>query len=184
MTEAARIAERIMQTAIDEIGVGVRQCDVAAAIQAAGTRGTEEFGGDYPAIVPLDADGRWHLLPTHHLARRAFRRGNRHQHRDRRRQASLPRADDAHRLSRHAAGEDAQCRRCRRRGNCRRTRGGEDRERWRATSMPRGRRTIERHGLFKDSRCGYAVGLNYPPGLGRADDLAALDRRDGASSRT
>jgi threonine aldolase len=26
--------------------------------------------------------------------------------------------------------------------------------------------TIERHGLYKDSRCGYAVGLNYPPDWG------------------
>src|SRR2546421_154308 len=30
---------------------------LAAAIQAAGARGTEEFGGDYPAIVPLMPSG-------------------------------------------------------------------------------------------------------------------------------
>src|SRR3546814_616989 len=57
MHQAARIAERIMATAIAEIDVGVRQCDVAAAIQSAGTRGTEEYGGDYPAIVPLMPTG-------------------------------------------------------------------------------------------------------------------------------
>ena len=57
MQQAARIAERVMQTAIDAIGVGVPPCDVAAAIQAAGARGTEDYGGDYPAIVPLMPTG-------------------------------------------------------------------------------------------------------------------------------
>jgi Xaa-Pro aminopeptidase len=37
-------------------------------------------------------------------------------------------------------------------------------------------RTIERHGLFKDSRCGYSIGLNYPPDWGeRTISLRAID---------
>lgn len=42
-------------------------------------------------------------------------------------------------------------------------------------------KAIERHGLFKDSRCGYSVGLSYPPDWGertislRADDETALE---------
>src|SRR5262249_50279002 len=57
MKQASRIAEKVMQTAIDTIGVGVRQCDAAAAIQAAAAQGTQAYGGDYPAIVPLMPTG-------------------------------------------------------------------------------------------------------------------------------
>nr|MBA3519650.1 aminopeptidase P family N-terminal domain-containing protein [Hyphomicrobiales bacterium] len=57
MNEAARITEKIMQTAIDTIGVGVPQYEVAAIIQATGTRGVNGYGGDYPAIVPLMPTG-------------------------------------------------------------------------------------------------------------------------------
>jgi Xaa-Pro aminopeptidase len=37
-------------------------------------------------------------------------------------------------------------------------------------------KTIERHGLYKDSRCGYAIGLNYPPDWGeRTISLRSTD---------
>lgn len=51
--KAARIAERSMQVAIDTIDEGVRQCDVVAGIAHAQISGTDDFGGDYPSIVPL-----------------------------------------------------------------------------------------------------------------------------------
>jgi Xaa-Pro aminopeptidase len=36
--------------------------------------------------------------------------------------------------------------------------------------------TIERHGLFKESRCGYSIGLGYPPDWGeRTISLRATD---------
>jgi ectoine hydrolase len=57
MRQAARIVERVMAAAIDAIAPGVRQCDAAAAIKRAQTLGTPEFGGDYPAIVPLMPTG-------------------------------------------------------------------------------------------------------------------------------
>src|SRR5689334_792667 len=53
MREAARIVERVMQTAYDAIAPGVRQCDAVAQIVAAQVRGTPEYGGDYGAFVPL-----------------------------------------------------------------------------------------------------------------------------------
>jgi Xaa-Pro aminopeptidase len=53
MGEAAQIAERAMAVAYAAIEPGVRQCDVAAAIYAAQIGGTDSFGGDYPAFVPL-----------------------------------------------------------------------------------------------------------------------------------
>jgi ectoine hydrolase len=53
MKRAAKIVEKAMQTGLDMIDVGVRECDVTAAIYRAQISGTEEFGGDYPAIVPI-----------------------------------------------------------------------------------------------------------------------------------
>lgn len=51
--KAAKIAEKAMQTAVDSICEGARQSDVVAAISHAQISGTEDFGGDYPSIVPL-----------------------------------------------------------------------------------------------------------------------------------
>lgn len=53
MKRAAKIVEKAMQTGIDFIQEGVRECDVVANIYHAQITGTPEFGGDYPAIVPL-----------------------------------------------------------------------------------------------------------------------------------
>jgi ectoine hydrolase len=68
MKRAAVILEKTMQVAVDTINVGVRECDVAAAIYNAQITGTEEFGGDYPSIVPLlpsgDKTGAPHLTWT------------------------------------------------------------------------------------------------------------------------
>ena len=53
MKKAGKIAEKVMQIGIESVGVGVRECDAAAEISKAQISGTDEFGGDYPAIVPL-----------------------------------------------------------------------------------------------------------------------------------
>lgn len=50
---AGTIAERVMRVALDAVAVGRRHCDVVADIMAAQATGTEEHGGDYPALVPL-----------------------------------------------------------------------------------------------------------------------------------
>lgn len=53
MREAARICERVMQTAVEGIAVGAWEKDVAARVCAAQIAGTEAFGGSYPAIFPI-----------------------------------------------------------------------------------------------------------------------------------
>ena len=175
MNQAARIAERIMRTALAEIGVGVRQCDLAAAIQAAGARGTEAYGGDYPAIVPLMPTGVGTSCPHITWLDETF----------------AP-----------ETGTSIEIAGVRRRYHVPMTRTvylGTPPERMRnaadvvvegiAAGLEAARpgalardvhaawtRTIERHGLFKDSRCGYAVGLNYPPDWGeRTISLRAID---------
>ncbi len=57
MRKAARIVELMHQRIVDKVEVGMRKCDLVAEIYDAGIRGTSEFGGDYPAIVPLLPSG-------------------------------------------------------------------------------------------------------------------------------
>jgi ectoine hydrolase len=57
MRKAARIVEAIHARIAERVAVGVRKCDLVAGIFDAGTRGVDGFGGDYPAIVPLVASG-------------------------------------------------------------------------------------------------------------------------------
>nr|WP_254900642.1 Xaa-Pro peptidase family protein [Rhodococcus sp. 1168] len=53
MRGAAQVCESAMGAAFESIGVGLRQCDAAAAIMNAQIKGTVDFGGDHPAIVPM-----------------------------------------------------------------------------------------------------------------------------------
>ncbi|MGD9138758.1 MAG: Xaa-Pro peptidase family protein, partial [Desulfobacterales bacterium] len=53
MYQAARICENVMQTAIEEIDVGVWEKDVTAKVCAAQISGTEAYGGSSPAIFPI-----------------------------------------------------------------------------------------------------------------------------------
>ncbi|WP_440770331.1 M24 family metallopeptidase [Natronorubrum sp. DTA28] len=57
MRQAARISENAMQAGIDAIGEGVPEYEAAAAIYDALINGTDEYGGDYPSIVPLMPSG-------------------------------------------------------------------------------------------------------------------------------
>ena len=57
MRKAARIVELMHQRIVDKIEPGMRKCDLVAEIYDAGIRGTDDFGGDYPAIVPLLPSG-------------------------------------------------------------------------------------------------------------------------------
>jgi Xaa-Pro dipeptidase len=57
MRMAGRIVEKVMQAAIDAIAVGVREGDAAAKIYHAQISGTKEYTGDYSAIAPLIPSG-------------------------------------------------------------------------------------------------------------------------------
>ena len=57
MRKAARIVEAMHARIVDKVEPGMRKCDLVAEIYDAGIRGTQEFGGDYPAIVPLLPSG-------------------------------------------------------------------------------------------------------------------------------
>ena len=55
--KAARISEKVITTAIDRAAPGVRKNDLVADIFHAGITGVGEDWGDYPAIVPLTPSG-------------------------------------------------------------------------------------------------------------------------------
>jgi ectoine hydrolase len=57
MNQAGKIVEKVMQAAIDTVAPGVRECDAVAAIYQAQISGTAEYGGDYAAIVPMMPTG-------------------------------------------------------------------------------------------------------------------------------
>jgi ectoine hydrolase len=57
MKQAGKISEKVMRTALDKISPGVRECDAVAAVYQTQMTGTPEFGGDYPAIVPMMPTG-------------------------------------------------------------------------------------------------------------------------------
>ncbi|MBW1954329.1 MAG: M24 family metallopeptidase [Deltaproteobacteria bacterium] len=63
MKQAGKIVERVMQTALDSVAPGVRECDAVAEIYRAQIRGTDAFGGDYPAIVPMMPSGEKTATP-------------------------------------------------------------------------------------------------------------------------
>ncbi|MBE1281867.1 MAG: ectoine hydrolase DoeA [Rhodobacteraceae bacterium] len=55
--KAARISDKVVRTAIDRAAPGVRKNDLVADIFHAGITGVDDAWGDYPAIVPLTPSG-------------------------------------------------------------------------------------------------------------------------------
>lgn len=58
MREASRLVEGAMTVAYENIAPGVRQCDLMAKIIAAQVGGNEQFGGDLTALSPLILAGK------------------------------------------------------------------------------------------------------------------------------
>ena len=165
MREAGRLAAEAMRRAADTIAPGVRQSTAAAAIYDALIGGTDEFGGDYPAIVPLMPTGEWTGAPHLTWSDRTFRAGEpviielagaRHRyHAPLARTLFLGDPPTAVRETADAVVEglnaalDAVA-------------PGVT-----AESVERAwRETIARRGLHKASRLGYSCGLGYPPDWG------------------
>ena len=57
MRRAARIVERMHDRILELVEPGLRKNDLVAEIYRTAISGTDEFGGDYPAIVPLVPTG-------------------------------------------------------------------------------------------------------------------------------
>jgi ectoine hydrolase len=163
--KASKISEHAMQAAFDTIDVGVKQSDAVAAISHAQIRGTDDFGGDYPAIVPLLPTGEktsaCHLTWTDE----PFYQGdpviielsgcyNRY-HAPLARTIILGIPDEKSQYIADVVveGINTTLDTIRPGMTC-----GEVELVW--------KKVIEKYGISKDSRLGYSMGLNYPPDWG------------------
>ncbi len=179
MRRAAKIVERMHQVVLDKAEVGMRKNDLIADVYHAAISGAEGHWGDYPAIVPMAPSGADATAP--HLT-----------------------WDD----SPLKAGESTffEIAGCYRRYQCPQSRTlflGKppqkflDAEKAVLEAVVAGleqakpgnrcedianafNSTLNKLGFEKDSRCGYAIGLSYPPDWGertmsfRKDDMSEL----------
>lgn len=166
MREAGKIASKVMNTAIDRLEPGVRECDAVAAVYQAQMSGTPECGGDYPSIVPMMPTGEKTSAP--HLTWTDAPYENEQM-------VNLELAACRHRyhcpIARTAylgknppqklielADHTVEGLNLTLEGIHPRMRAEEVELIW--------RNHIAKAGLEKESRIGYAVGLNYPPDWG------------------
>lgn len=176
MQRAARIVEVMHARIRDVAEVGLRKCDLVAEIYDAGLRGTDGFGGDYAAIVPLTPSGR--DASASHLTwdDRPMRAGEgtffeisgcyRRYHAPLSRTLFLGEPPAAMLKAQDAVleGLEAGLAAARPGNTC-----GEVAEAFFAV--------LRRHGVEKESRTGYAVGVSYPPDWGeRTMSLRPGDR--------
>ncbi|WP_338833108.1 Ectoine hydrolase [Moorella humiferrea] len=165
MKKAARLVEKAMQTAIDYINEGVRECDVVANIYHSMISGTEDFGGDYPAIVPLLPSGKKTSTPHLTWSDERYKRGDtviielagcyKRYHSPLARTLVLePAPAKVHDLAAVVVEGINAALDFIKPG----VTTAEVEAVW--------RKTIEKSGFKKESRIGYSMGLNYPPDWG------------------
>lgn len=165
MKRAAQIADLAMEKGVESIHPGVRECDTAAEIYYQMVRGTPEFGGEYPAIVPLLPTGDRTSIPHLTWSDRSFVQGNaviielagcyKRYHVPLARTVSIGQPNDQLKQVTPVVLEGIQAifEKAKPGVTC-----GELEEIW--------RKTIKSHGYEKEARLGYSVGLNYPPDWG------------------
>ncbi len=177
--KAARISEKVMATALDKATPGLRKNELVADIFHAGITGVDDIWGDYPAIVPLTPSGldataahlTWDGAPMREGEATFFELSGCY----RRFHAPLCRTiylgtppqemldAEAAQLEGIAAGLDAA-----RAGN-------------RTCDIANAFiGVLKNHGIHREGRCGYPIGLSYPPDWGersasiRSEDQTVL----------
>jgi ectoine hydrolase len=178
LREAGAITDEVMRTALEGVVAGRRQNDVVADILAAQARGADGHGGDYPAIVPMLPTGEtagtphltWSDTPLHKgEATTVELAGVRHRY-----HVPLARTvvlgPPPRRLV-HCADAVAEG-----------LAAALDALRPGATGHDvhaAFNSVINRHGLTKESRVGYPIGIGYPPDWGeRTVSLRAEDKTE------
>ncbi|WP_017380580.1 M24 family metallopeptidase [Paenisporosarcina sp. TG-14] len=162
---AALIVEKAMMDGINLINVGVRECDVAAKILHTQVTGTAEFGGDYPAIMPMLPSGEKTSTPHLTWTDERYKQGDtvilelagcyKRYHSPLARTVNIGQPSDKIKALSDVVVEGlSSCLDMIKPGiTCE-----EIEETW--------RKSIERSGIIKESRLGYSMGLNYPPDWG------------------
>lgn len=178
MRRAGRIVEAMHARIAEKIEPGMRKCDLVAEIYDASLRGADGHGGDYPAIVPLLPSGADAAAPHLTWDDRPMKRGE---------------------------GTFFEIAGCHKRYHCPLSRTvflGQpplrflDAEKAVLEGMEAGLAAaragnlcediaiaffavLNKYGIVKDNRTGYAIGLSYPPDWGeRTMSLRAGDRSE------
>lgn len=178
--KAARITEKVMDVALQKAEPGLRKNELVADIFQAGIAGVDDIWGDYPAIVPLTPSGldataahlTWDGTPMRNQEAAFFELSGCY----RRYHAPLCRTiylgkppqdmldAEAAQLEGIAAGLDAA-----QAGN-------------RTCDIANAFiGTLKKHGIHREGRCGYPIGLSYPPDWGersasiRSEDQTVLE---------
>lgn len=162
---AANIVTKAMYKGIENINVGVRECDVVAEIMHQQISGTEDYSGDYPSIYPLLPSGEktnaCHLTWTEEkyennqpvIIEIAGVHKRYHSPLARTVYLGTPPQEISDLANAVVEGIEAALDVIKPGIMC------EDIElAW--------RQTISKHGFEKESRMGYSTGLNYPPDWG------------------
>ena len=165
MKKAALITDQAMQTAIDIINPGIRQCDAVGEIQKAMFYGTPEIGGEYSSITTLLPTGAGtsasHLTAT----QEKFVKGeativelagvHKRYHAPLARTVLLGKAEqkkiDAIKATNEALDEGISAIKP---GN---TADDVAQKFW---------AVLDKHDIKKESRTGYSIGIGYPPDWG------------------
>lgn len=165
MKQAGVFAEKAMMEGINMIEEGVRECDVAAKILHSQVTGTAEFGGDYPAIMPLLPSGEKTSTPHLTWTDSKYKQGDsvilelagcyRRYHSPLARTVNIGKPNETLKALAEITVEGLnECLAMIKPGIALE----EVEETW--------RKSIAKSGHFKESRIGYSMGLNYPPDWG------------------
>jgi len=165
MHRAARISEKVIDGVIARTEVGLRKNELVAEIYGDLIRGTEEDWGDYPAIVPLLPSGPDAAAPHLTWNGAPFKRGEatffelagcvRRYHVPFCRTVFLGEPPAEMRRAEAALVEGVEA------GLQAARAGNVAGDVARALAAP-----LERAGIDRGARCGYPIGLSYPPDWG------------------
>lgn len=165
MRKAARIVEHMHQIIIERAEPGLRKHELVAQIYKAGIEGMDDAWGDYPAIVPLTPSGMDATAPHLTWDNSVMKAGectffeiagvHKRYHCPQSRTVFLGEPPGKYRQAEEAvlAAVDA--------GLAMAAPGNYCEDIANAFNH-----TLNQHGFVKDSRCGYAIGLSYPPDWG------------------
>lgn len=180
MRKAAAISEKIVDGLMDRVEPGVPKNEVVAEIYRDAIRGVDGAWGDYPAIVPLLPSGSDAAAPHLTWDGRPFETGEatffeisgcyRRYHAPLCRTLFLGQPPDFLRRAEAALVEGLEA------GLEAATAGNRACDIANALAVP-----LERAGIERGARCGYPIGLSYPPDWGertislRAEDETVLE---------
>ena len=165
MKKAATISEMAMKTAMETISPDVRQCDAVAEIQRTLFRGTPEYGGEYASIATLLPTGKGTSASHLTASDKKFVNGEatiielsgtyKRYHAPMARTINLGKPDqkklDAMKATNEALEEGINASKP---GN---TANDVAEKFW---------GILDKHGIKKESRTGYSIGIGYPPDWG------------------